>query len=91
MFNFQDLLTIVLFGLAFVFWAFFSFFVHVLVAVFFPVAAGLVLGFWIYLWRNVRDLFQQLGRVGMGAGGTEGDPSHGGTVYRKLPAGSGTR
>ncbi len=76
----QDMFTILLFGLAFVFWAFFSFFVHVLVAVFFPVVSGLLLGLWIYLWRNVKEFFHQLGM----------DPTqHVGTVYRKLPAGSG--
>jgi hypothetical protein len=78
----QDMFTIVLVGLLFVFWAFFSFFVHVLVAVFFPVLAGLVLGFWIYLWKNVKELFHMLGID---------NSQHQGTVYRKLPAGAGTR
>ena len=87
--------TILLVGLVFVFWAFFSFFVHVLVAVFFPVLAGLVLGFWIYMWRNVKAFFHALGDDGDGAAGG-GGPGGGqraaaGTVYRKLPAGSGTR
>ena len=44
---------ILVMGLVFVFWAFFSFFVHMLVAVLFPVVAGLVLGFWVYMWRSV--------------------------------------
>ena len=80
----QDLTTTVLVGLICIFWAFFSFFVHVLVAVFFPVVAGLILGFWIYMWRNVRELFIELGADAL-------LQQHQGTVYRKLPAGSGTR
>ncbi len=84
------MLTILVVGLAFVFWAFFSFFVHVLVAVFFPVAAGLLLGVWIYLWRNVKELFHLLGGEDGGASGSAGGAGAG-TVYRKLPAGSGTR
>ena len=93
--------TILLVGLVFVFWAFFSFFVHVLVAVFFPVLAGLLLGFWIYMWRNVKAFFHALGDDGDLAGGGGGGGgggrraaaagATGGTVYRKLPAGSGTR
>ena len=50
--------TIILMGLIFVAWAFLSFFVHILVAIFFPVVAGGLLGLWIYMWRNTRDLFQ---------------------------------
>ena len=45
---------ILVMGCVFVFWAFFSFFVHMLVAVLFPVVAGLVLGFWVYMWRWVQ-------------------------------------
>ncbi len=84
------MLTILLVGLAFVFWAFFSFFVHVLVAVFFPVAAGLLLGLWIYLWRNVKELFHLLGGEDSSSSSSSSS-AHAGTVYRKLPAGSGTR
>ena len=77
----QDMLTILMVGLVFVFWAFFSFFVHVLVAVLFPVMSGLLLGFWIYMWRNVKEFFHNLGvddslLLGQSASGT---------VYRKLP------
>ena len=57
-FNLQDMFTIILMGLMFVAWAFLSFFVHILVAIFFPVVAGGLLGLWIYMWRNTRDLFQ---------------------------------
>jgi hypothetical protein len=50
--------TIVIMGIVFVAWAFLSFFVHILVAIFFPVVSGGLLGLWIYMWRNTRDLFQ---------------------------------
>ena len=43
--------------LTFVTWAFLSFFVHVLVAIIFPILAGAVLGLHIYLWRNVKDVY----------------------------------
>ena len=76
----QDMFTITLVALLFVFWAFFSFFIHVLVAVMFPVMSGLLLGFWIYMWRNVKEFFHYLG---------VDTSQHQGTVYRKLPAGSG--
>jgi len=56
----KDLLTILTFGALFSLAAFASFFVHVLVAVFFPVLAGLVLGIWIYMWRNVLSHFRYL-------------------------------
>ncbi len=72
----QDSLAIAFVALLFVFGAFFSFFVHVLVAVLFPVAAGLILGFWIYMWRNVKEFFHLLGADAA---------QHTGTVYRKLP------
>ncbi len=68
-------------GLVFICGAFFSFFVHMLVAVFFPVLAGLVLGFWIYMWRNVWEYFCYLG--------SDSGAQHQATLYRKLPAGSG--
>lgn len=74
----QDLLTIGFVSLIFVFWAFFSFFVHVLVAILFPVLAGLTLGWWIYTWRNVKEVFHTLG-VDL--------DQHQGTIYRKLPPG----
>jgi len=81
----QDALMILAMGLLFVFWAFFSFFVHMLVAVLFPVVAGLVLGFWVYMWRNVAEHFGKLGTDSSDSG------PHQATLYRKLPAGSGTR
>ena len=39
-----------------------SFFVDLLVAIVFPVLAGLLLGFWIYLWRKVHSIFIKQGR-----------------------------
>lgn len=48
----------------FVSWTFLSFFVDLLVAVIFPVCAGLFLGLWIFLWRGVRRHYSQLGAAG---------------------------
>eukprot|EP00095_Tigriopus_kingsejongensis_P010900 maker-scaffold348_size200312-snap-gene-0.27 protein:Tk10900 transcript:maker-scaffold348_size200312-snap-gene-0.27-mRNA-1 annotation:"GL10847" len=73
----QDMLIIITITLVFIFWAFFSFFVHVLIAVLFPVVSGLLLGFWFYLWRNVKEFFHFLGE--------DLASHHSGTVYRKLP------
>ena len=44
--------------LTFVSWTFLSFFVDLLVAVIFPVIAGLFLGLWIFLWRGVSHQIQ---------------------------------
>lgn len=52
-----DMFFIVLTTALFVSWAFLSFFVHILVAIFFPVVSGALLGLWIYSWRNVREHF----------------------------------
>lgn len=52
-----DLVTISVMFLTFVTWAFLSFFVHVLVAIIFPIIAGAILGLYIYLWRNVKDVY----------------------------------
>jgi hypothetical protein len=46
---------------AFTCWTFMSFFVDLLVAIVFPVAAGLVLGLWIQLWRGVHAHYSRLG------------------------------
>jgi len=75
----QDMVTIIFMGICFVAWAFLSFFVHILVAIFFPVVSGAILGLWIYMWRNSRDLFQIYG-IDV--------TQHEGTIYRKLPAGT---
>eukprot|EP00092_Neocalanus_flemingeri_P004305 GFUD01004628.1.p1 GENE.GFUD01004628.1~~GFUD01004628.1.p1 ORF type:complete len:245 (+),score=55.56 GFUD01004628.1:354-1088(+) len=58
----SDMLIIILMVITFTCWTFMSFFVDLLVAIVFPVVAGLTLGFWIHLWRRVRSVFNQLGR-----------------------------
>ena len=52
-----DFITISITFVAFILWAFLSFFVHVLVAILFPILAGAILGLHIYLWRNVKDVY----------------------------------
>ena len=59
-----DMIYIVLTTVLFVCWAFLSFFVHILVAIFSPVISGAFLGFWIYAWRNVREHFIICGQRG---------------------------
>ena len=49
----SDMILLVVMVVTFVSWTFLSFFVDLLVAVIFPVAAGLFLGLWIFLWRGV--------------------------------------
>lgn len=56
-----DFLTISFTFLVFITWAFLSFFVHVLVAILFPIFAGAILGLHIYLWRNVKDVYLSYG------------------------------
>ena len=62
----SDMFIIILMVATFTCWTFMSFFVDLLVAIVFPVIAGLVLGFWIYLWRRVRSFFILLGRRKVG-------------------------
>lgn len=88
-----DFLTISIVTLTFVTWAFLSFFVHVLLAILFPVIAGAILGLYIYLWRNVRDVFEMYGDEEMKTGGklilvnTSGGLHYSSSkMYRKLPA-----
>jgi len=82
-----DMFFIVLTTCVFVSWAFLSFFVHILVAIFFPVVSGGLLGLWIYSWRNVREWFIICGQrasvedIDFAKGG-----SHPYQLYRKLPA-----
>eukprot|EP00096_Caligus_rogercresseyi_P000594 TRINITY_DN11055_c0_g1_i1.p1 TRINITY_DN11055_c0_g1~~TRINITY_DN11055_c0_g1_i1.p1 ORF type:complete len:217 (+),score=34.83 TRINITY_DN11055_c0_g1_i1:92-742(+) len=78
----QDALLLALGAVLFVLWAFLSFFVDVLVAVLFPILAGLVLGYWIYLWKNIYTLYGQLRYEALL------DPLGRATIYTKLPAGS---
>ena len=71
-----DMFFIVLTTAIFISWAFLSFFVHILVAIFSPVVSGAFLGLWIYCWRNVRDYFIVCGqRI----------PNSKSRMYRKLP------
>jgi len=62
----SDMIIIILMVFTFTCWTFMSFFVDLLVAIVFPVVGGLVLGFWIYLWRRVNSIFIQLGRKKVG-------------------------
>ena len=79
-----DMIYIVLTTVLFVCWAFLSFFVHILVAIFSPVISGAFLGFWIYAWRNVREHF-----IICGQRGDELDlVKHRQKSYRKLPPAS---
>ena len=62
----SDMIIIILMVVTFTCWTFMSFFVDLLVAIVFPVMAGLLLGVWIYLWRKVRSIFIRLGRRELG-------------------------
>jgi len=88
-----DFLTLSIITLTFITWAFLSFFVHVLLAILFPVIAGGILGLYIYLWRNVRDVFEMYGDEEIKTGGklihvnSSGGLHYGNSkMYRKLPA-----
>jgi hypothetical protein len=81
-----DMFFIVLVTALFVSWAFLSFFVHILVAIFSPVVCGALLGLWIYSWRNVRELFVRCGQESDKIDLARRSQSE--TVYRKLPPGS---
>ncbi len=54
-----DLIIILSMGLVFTSWTFLSFFVDLLIAIVFPVIAGLVMGFWILLWRNTQFMYSR--------------------------------
>ena len=56
------MIIIVIMVVTFTAWTFLSFFVDLLVAIVFPVVAGLVLGLWIFLWRGVQAHYTVLGR-----------------------------
>ena len=82
-----NMFFVVLTAAIFVSWAFLSFFVHILVAIFFPVVSGGLLGLWIYSWINVREWFIICGNQHVEdcidfAKGKE----HPYKMYRKLPA-----
>ena len=65
---------------------------HVLLAILFPVIAGAILGLYIYLWRNVKDVFEMCGDEEMKTGKLIHVSTSGGLhystskMYRKLPA-----
>ena len=81
-----DMIYIILTTILFVSWAFLSFFVHILVAIFFPVVSGAFLGLWIYAWRNVREHFIICGQRGDELELVKHRQSS--TLYRKLPPAS---
>jgi len=64
----SDMVILVLMVATFTFTCFLSFFVDLLVAIVFPVVAGLVLGVWSLLWHRVRAAY-----LAMGVGNAE-DP-----------------
>jgi len=65
----SDMVILVLMVATFTFTCFLSFFVDLLVAIVFPVVAGLVLGVWSLLWHRVRAAY-----LAMGVGGNPEDP-----------------
>ena len=83
-----DMFFIVLTTALFVSWAFLSFFVHILVAIFFPVVSGALLGLWIYSWRNVREHFIVCGQMDDIDLAKNGVNRGHGAMYRKLPPAS---
>ena len=54
-----DLIIIIIMVFLFISWTFLSFFVDLLIAIVFPVMAGLLLGLWIVLWRNTVRLYSR--------------------------------
>merc|ERR1719206_226119 len=52
--------SIILMVIMFTFWTFFSFFINLLLAIVFPVVAGLLLGLWIVMWREVYHFFTSI-------------------------------
>merc|ERR1719250_530198 len=46
--------------ITFTFLTFFSFFINLLLAIVFPVVAGLLLGLWIVMWREVYHFFTSI-------------------------------
>merc|ERR1712106_395258 len=56
----SHMLSIILMVIGFTCWTFFSFFIDLLLAIVFPVVAGLVLGLWIIMWREVYHFFTSI-------------------------------
>ena len=65
----SDMVILILMVATFTFTCFLSFFVDLLVAIVFPVVAGLVLGVWSLLWHKVRGAY-----VAMAVGDPGPDP-----------------
>eukprot|EP00092_Neocalanus_flemingeri_P001516 GFUD01001618.1.p1 GENE.GFUD01001618.1~~GFUD01001618.1.p1 ORF type:complete len:237 (-),score=55.15 GFUD01001618.1:135-845(-) len=59
----SDMIIIIIMVIIFTCWTFLSFFVGLLVAIIFPFVAGLLLGFLIFLWRQVQFMFVLLGET----------------------------
>merc|ERR1719206_1444121 len=49
--------SIILMVIPFTCWTFLTFFINLLLAIVFPVVAGLLLGLWIVMWREVYHFF----------------------------------
>jgi len=56
----SHMISIILMVIIFTCWTFFSFFIDLLLAIVFPVVAGLLLGLWIVMWREVQHFFTSL-------------------------------
>ena len=52
--------SIILMVITFTCWTFFTFFINLLLAIVFPVVAGLLLGLWIVMWREVYHFFTSI-------------------------------
>jgi len=52
--------SIILMVITFTCWTFFTFFISLLLAIVFPVVAGLLLGLWIVMWREVYHFFTSI-------------------------------
>jgi len=59
----SDMIIIILMVIVFTCWSFLSFFVGLLAAIIFPFVSGLLLGGWIFLWRQVMFTFVILGET----------------------------
>jgi len=58
-----NIILIIFMVFIFTFWTFLSFFAGFITTVTFPFVCGLVLGAWIFLWRQVRSAFVLLGQT----------------------------
>ena len=60
---FSEMVIIVLMVISFTCWTFVSLFIDLLMAIVFPMVAGLVLGLWICLWRQVHWSWLVMGEM----------------------------